>query len=99
MFKAPMKSPFPSAGTRKALTGNRVYKGGMTAPNKGAVSAKGAMGYVKREMLKNRKRTVAAPSGGISRPAVSPKGKDGKSDRRSQVAALALQRRRTMMNR
>lgn len=78
---------------RKALTGNRVYKGGTTAPNKGAVSAKGANGYVQREL---RKRKMASPKrpGGIARPLVSPKGSDGKSDRRSRVAAMSLQRLR-----
>ena len=96
MFKAPTQSPFPGAGIRKALTGNRVYKGGMTAPNKGAVSAKGATGYVKRE-LRKRSSLTKPKSGGIVRPMVSPKGKDGNSDRRSRVAAMALQRRRTMM--
>jgi hypothetical protein len=90
------RSPFKTP--QKALTGNRVYKGGTTAPNKGPVSAKGASGYVKRELrnsLKNRKRT--ATKGGIARPIVSPKGKDGASDRRSKVAAMALKRMRSRM--
>lgn len=103
MFRSQGRSPFPQRTPTKQLTGNRVYKGGVTAPNKGPVSAKGAQGYVKRELrskLTDRKRTLAKPGGGmIQRPVVSPKGSDGASDRRSKVAAMALQRMKAKKNR
>lgn len=61
----------------KAQTGSRVYRGVGTSPNLGQVSAKGAQGYLKRELRK--------PQNGVR-----PVGNDGKSDRRSGVAARAL---------
>lgn len=67
------------ASLQRAQTGNRVYGGASQAPNRGQVSAKGAQGYLQRE-LKNRNQ------GGI----VNPVGRDGKSDSRSGVAARAL---------
>lgn len=81
------------ANIRKALLGKRVYAGVRTSPNKGQVSAKGAQGYLKREL---RKRSVGKAPGPvtIARPIVRPKGKDGKSDSRSGVAAVALRRMR-----
>lgn len=62
---------------RQAQTGNRVYRGVGQSPNLGQVSAKGAQGYLKRELRK--------PSKGVR-----PVGNDGQSDRRSGVAARAL---------
>lgn len=79
------------ANFRKALLGKRVYAGVRTSPNKGQVSAKGAQGYLKREL---RKRSVGTSPVKIARPIVRPKGKDGKSDSRSGVAAVALRRMR-----
>lgn len=79
------------ANFRKALLGKRVYAGVRTSPNKGQVSAKGAQGYLKREL---RKRSVGKAPVKIARPIVRPKGKDGKSDSRSGVAAVALRRMR-----
>lgn len=76
------------ANIRKALVGNRVYGGVRTSPNKGQVSAKGAQGYLKRELAKRRTGPVGPVK--ISRPIVRPKGRDGKSDSRSGVAATAL---------
>lgn len=64
---------------QKAQTGSRVYGGTTTSPNMGQVSAKGAQGYLKREM-RNRNQ------GGVVRPV----GNDGKSDSRSGVAQRAL---------
>lgn len=64
------------ATLQRAQTGNRVYNGVGQAPNIGQVSASGAQGYLQREL---RKRNGARPVGG-----------DGKSDRRSGVAARAL---------
>lgn len=61
----------------KAQTGSRVYRGVGTSPNLGQVSARGAQGYLKRELNK--------PQNGVR-----PVGNDGKSDRRSGVAARAL---------
>lgn len=70
-----------SISKRTLLTGKRVYNGVSTSPNKGQVSAKGAQGYIKREIRKKaRKRR--------------PVGGDGQSDRRSAVAAMALRRMR-----
>lgn len=63
---------------QKAQTGARVYRGVGQSPNMGQVSAKGAQGYLQREMRKN----------GPQRPI----GNDGKSDSRSGVAAAALRR-------
>lgn len=64
---------------QKAQTGSRVYGGTSTSPNRGQVSAKGAQGYLQREM-RNRNQ------GGVVRPV----GNDGKSDSRSGVAQRAL---------
>lgn len=92
---------------RTLLTGKRVYNGVSQSPNKGQVSGKGSMGYVKRELKKkhsigdiNSGRALGhahAPGqlkkqGLPGRPIVSPVGSDGKSDRRSNIAALALKR-------
>lgn len=85
------------ANIRKALVGNRVYGGVRTSPNKGQVSAKGAQGYLKRELAKRKRGPVGTTATGkISRPIVRPKGGDGKSDSRSGVAANFLHRMRTM---
>lgn len=66
------------ATMRQAQTGNRVYRGVGTSPNMGPVSAKGAQGYLQRELRK--------PAAATARPV----GSDGKSDSRSGVAARAL---------
>lgn len=69
---------------RKAQTGKRLYKMGTSqSPNMGQVSAKGAQGYVKRELRKKARAGIVRQVGG-----------DGKSDRRSAVAAKALRRMR-----
>lgn len=69
---------------RVAQTGKRRYKGGITqSPNTGQVSASGAQGYIKRELRKKARAGVVRQIGG-----------DGKSDRRSAVAAIALRRMR-----
>jgi hypothetical protein len=62
---------------RQAQTGNRVYRGVGTSPNMGPVSAKGAQGYIKRELNKPKQ-------GG------RPVGRDGKSDSRSGIAGRVL---------
>ncbi len=67
---------------QQARTGNRVYNGVSQSPNRGQVSAKGAQGYIQREI---RKKQVAGP--------VRQVGGDGQSDSRSAVAAQALRRR------
>lgn len=67
------------ATSTQALTGNRVYGGVSNSPNRGAVSAAGAKGYIQRELKKNA---------GIATPV----GRDGKSDSRSTVASRALNR-------
>lgn len=85
------------ANIRKALVGNRVYGGVRTSPNKGQVSAKGAQGYLKRELKKRKVMagpSASAPMQQIQRPIVRPKGGDGKSDSRSNVAANNLKRMR-----
>lgn len=64
-------------------TGKRVYNGVSQSPNRGQVSAKGAQGYIKRELRKKQKSGVLRQVGS-----------DGKSDSRSAVAALALKRMR-----
>ena len=69
--------------TQKAQTGSRVYRGTSTTPNRGQVSAKGAQGYIKRELSKKNQAGVQRRVGG-----------DGKSDNRSAVAAKAMERRR-----
>lgn len=69
------------ATIRKAQTGNRVYRGVGTSPNVGQVSAKGAQGYIKRELRKKARSGIVRQVGG-----------DGKSDSRSAVAAQALRR-------
>lgn len=71
------------ATSTQALTGNRVYGGHTQSPNRGAVSARGAQGYVRREMVKNR---------GIATPV----GSDGQSDSRSTVASRALSRQQAL---
>ena len=64
----------------QASTGKTVYGGGSFAPNRGQVSAKGAEGYVKREMANQAK------SGNRVFSAVSTTVREGKSDTRSGVA-------------
>jgi hypothetical protein len=66
------------ATLQQAQTGNRVYNGAGISPNMGAVSAKGAQGYLKRSI---KQRNLGRPIGG-----------DGQSDRRSGVAQAAMQR-------
>jgi hypothetical protein len=61
-----------------------VYGGGSFAPNRGAVSAQGAQGYLRREIKKQN----TGPFGGVS--AV---GRDGQSNTRSGVAQNILKRR------
>lgn len=73
----------------KALVGKRVYRGASQSPNKGQVSAKGAQGYLQRELrnkaaLRNKRQRGAMMG--------NPKGRDGKSDMRSGVASMALNR-------
>lgn len=66
----------------KALTGKRTYGfGTRQAPNRGQVSAKGAQGYMRRELNGNN---------GMKRRRRPNHGADGKSDRRSGVAQKAL---------
>lgn len=72
------------ASIRKAQTGKRVYRGVSQSPNMGQVSAKGAQGYIKRELKKKARSGI-----------VRQIGSDGKSDSRSAVAAMALRRMRT----
>lgn len=67
------------ASLQRAQTGNRVYGGVGQSPNRGQVSARGAQGYLQRE-LGNRNQ------GGVRNPV----GRDGKSDSRSGVASRAL---------
>lgn len=74
---------------QKAQTGNRVYNGAGTSPNKGQVSAKGAQGYIQRE-LRNKNDLNQKRQSGVA--AANPKGSDGKSDSRSAVAAKSLSR-------
>jgi hypothetical protein len=69
---------------QKAQTGARVYLGARTSPNRGQVSAQGAQGYIQREL--NKKRQMGP---------IAPVGADGRSDRRSAVAARSLQRARS----
>lgn len=78
------------ANIRKALVGNRVYGGVRNSPNKGQVSAKGAQGYLKRELAKRRPGPMGPVQ--VKNSIVRPKGRDGKSDSRSGVAAHALRR-------
>lgn len=66
---------------QKAQTGARVYMGARMSPNRGQVSRSGANGYIQRE-LRNKARS------GV----ITPVGRDGKSDNRSAVAAMALRR-------
>ena len=68
---------------QKAQTGKRVYGGTSQSPNRGQVSARGAQGYIKREVSKKKQAGVKRRVGG-----------DGKSDNRSAVVAKALQRRK-----
>lgn len=68
---------------RTAQTGKRVYRGVGQSPNMGQVSAKGAQGYIKRELRKKARAGIVRQVGG-----------DGKSDSRSAVAARALRRMR-----
>lgn len=78
----------------KAQTGMRRYASGFSkSPNKGPVSAKGAQGYIKREIANKQRlsRPVIGNTGfNGGRPVVSPKGRDGQSDRRSGLAAKVL---------
>jgi hypothetical protein len=67
---------------RKAQTGKRVYGGTSQSPNRGQVSARGAQGYIKRELRNKNRAGVVRRVGG-----------DGKSDNRSAVAAKALNRK------
>lgn len=66
--------------------GRAVYAGGSYAPTRGQVSAKGAQGYLKRELNKNTR--VQTPH-----PGSSQWGKDGQSDTRSGIAKAALKRK------
>lgn len=72
-----------------ALMGKRVYRGAGQAPNRGQVSAKGAQGYIRRELNKKNGRNKARQQ---NKPVGQLKGRDGKSDTRSAVAAKALGR-------
>lgn len=72
---------------RQAQTGNRVYGGVSQSPNRGQVSARGAQGYIQREL---RNKAAAGP--------VRRVGNDGKSDNRSAVAARALGRKQQFNN-
>ena len=74
---------------QKAQTGKRVYNGAGTSPNKGQVSAKGAQGYIQRE-LRNKNDLNQKRQSGMA--AANPKGSDGQSDSRSAVAAKSLAR-------
>ncbi len=68
--------------TQAFSRGRPVYGGGSFAPTRGQVSAKGAQGYLKREM---QKRGNQGPHGGVSTV-----GRDGQSDTRSGVVKAAL---------
>lgn len=71
----------------QGLQGKNVYGSGSFAPTKGRVSAKGAQGYLKREI--NNNRGNVGVHGGAQRV-----GGDGESDTRSGVAAAALGRQK-----
>lgn len=79
----------------QAQTGNRAYGFGVRqAPNKGPVSAKGAQGYMARELRNRQQNMRPAPMNNSgftgNRSVATPYGSDGKSDRRSGLAAKVL---------
>lgn len=77
------------ASIQKFQTGKRLYGlGSRTAPNRGQVSAAGAQGYLQREM---RRKNMQNP---LNRGTRGPmQGGDGKSDRRSGIAAQMLKKK------